>query len=296
MPSASALQTWTVPRRSRKSAGRWTAWREFVACNSIWATASWPLPPMILSCSRRWTRSARQASSRNLLAIPGRRLLPLRLPRQRASGRPGASRWAPWGSPWRPKAWHSPSQTACHQGAGNGTGCGGHRAVGFLGLRQGLAALRQGRLNINALDDRGRDRRFSDRPVARSGDGDGLVCHCGSHRGARRGSARGAIKSLPALVPEQAEVRQDDGSWARSASRKSLWARRCVFAPASASSGWHRSLGQSAIDHFVTGEQPAGTRALAMKSSPAPSNQLRRWKLCYGACFRQHAGAHHPRR
>jgi Cd2+/Zn2+-exporting ATPase len=27
--------------------------------------------------------------------------------------------------------------------------------------------------------------------------------------------ARGAIKSLLALAPEQAEVRQDDGSWAR---------------------------------------------------------------------------------
>ena len=37
----------------RKSAGRWTAWREFVARNSIWANASWPLPLMILSCSGR---------------------------------------------------------------------------------------------------------------------------------------------------------------------------------------------------------------------------------------------------
>ena len=170
--------------------------------------------------SRRWTQSARQASSRNLLATQARRLL--RLPRQRASGRHGAVAGRPWvGCGGR--GFHSPSRQRTCQGAGNGASRGGHRAVGFLGLRQGLAALRQGRLNINALMTVAVTGAFliGQWPEAAMVMAP-YVAEAIEARAVDR--ARGAIKSLLALAPDKLKCVKTMAIGCAWESRKSLWA------------------------------------------------------------------------
>ena len=86
---------------------------------------------------------------------------------------------------------------------------------GFSVYGKGLAALRQGRLNINALMTVAVTGAFliGQWPEAAMVMALYAIAEAIEARAVDR--ARGAIKSLLALAPEQAEVRQDDGNWVR---------------------------------------------------------------------------------
>ncbi len=86
---------------------------------------------------------------------------------------------------------------------------------GFSVYGKGLAALRQGRLNINALMTVAVTGAFliGQRPEADMVMALYAIAEAIEARAVDR--ARNAIKSLLALAPEQAEVRQADGSWSR---------------------------------------------------------------------------------
>ena len=68
---------------------------------------------------------------------------------------------------------------------------GGHRAVGFLGLRQRAGCTGQAALNINALMTVAVTGAFLIGQWP-SGDGDGPIRDCGSHRGPRQWIGRAA--------------------------------------------------------------------------------------------------------
>jgi Cd2+/Zn2+-exporting ATPase len=87
--------------------------------------------------------------------------------------------------------------------------------AGFSVYGKGLAALRQGRLNINALMTVAVTGAFliGQWPEAAMVMALYAIAEAIEARAVDR--ARNAIKSLLALAPEQAEVRQADGSWAR---------------------------------------------------------------------------------
>lgn len=98
---------------------------------------------------------------------------------------------------------------------GMGIALGAIFLSGFEVYGKGLAALRQGRLNINALMAVAVTGAFliGQWPEAAMVMALYAIAEAIEARAVDR--ARGAIKSLLALSPEQAEVRQEDGSWIR---------------------------------------------------------------------------------
>ena len=151
---------------------------------------------------------------------------------------------------------------------------------GFSVYGKGLAALRQGRLNINALMTVAVTGAFliGQWPEAAMVMALYAIAEAIEARAVDR--ARGAIKSLLALAPEQAEVRQDDGSWARIGVKEVTVGATVRIRPGERLPlDGIVTLGQSAIDQSpVTGESLPVDKSPAMKSSPAPSIRLRRWK------------------
>jgi Cd2+/Zn2+-exporting ATPase len=127
---------------------------------------------------------------------------------------------------------------------------------GFSVYGKGLAALRQGRLNINALMTVAVTGAFliGQWPEAAMVMALYAIAEAIEARAVDR--ARGAIKSLLALAPEQAEVRQDDGRWARISVKEVTMGATVRIRPGErVPLDGVVSLGQSAIDQSpVTGE------------------------------------------
>ena len=127
---------------------------------------------------------------------------------------------------------------------------------GFSVYGKGLAALRQGRLNINALMTVAVTGAFliGQWPEAAMVMALYAIAEAIEARAVDR--ARGAIKSLLALAPEQAEVRQDDGSWARIGVKEVTVGATVRIRPGERLPlDGIVTLGQSAIDQSpVTGE------------------------------------------
>ena len=127
---------------------------------------------------------------------------------------------------------------------------------GFSVYGKGLAALRQGRLNINALMTVAVTGAFliGQWPEAAMVMALYAIAEAIEARAVDR--ARGAIKSLLALAPEQAEVRQDDGNWVRMGVKEVTVGMTVRIRPGErVPLDGIVSLGQSAIDQSpVTGE------------------------------------------
>ena len=127
---------------------------------------------------------------------------------------------------------------------------------GFSVYGKGLAALRQGRLNINALMTVAVTGAFliGQWPEAAMVMALYAIAEAIEARAVDR--ARGAIKSLLALAPEQAEVRQSDGSWERVGVKAVIVNATVRIRPGErVPLDGIVTLGQSAIDQSpVTGE------------------------------------------
>jgi Cd2+/Zn2+-exporting ATPase len=145
--------------------------------------------------------------------------------------------------------------------------------AGFSTYSKGLAALSQGRLNINALMSVAVTGAFAigQWPEAAMVMALYAIAELIEARSVDR--ARNAIKSLLALTPETAEVRQADGSWDACLPRRDACCSRQGQAWRTHSVGWRRDCRSSAVNQAPVPARaclwtrPSATRSLQGRST-----------------------------